>query len=111
MASRPPKTVALSVPMTHTARPANQWQFGHDPRRGSGPAPGAPNAGRPPNAWKLECADLATRGAVAARARGILDDPDHPAWLGAWRFVAEQAFGKPTQPIDLSTEILIRDDT
>ena len=59
-----------------------------------------PNMGRTPDAWKAEMRDLADRAAKAARAQQILETPDHPAWLGAWRFVAEHGYGKPTQRIE-----------
>lgn len=58
-----------------------------------------PGSGRPPDAWKALCADMADRGAKAALAKKVLDDPEHPAWLGAWKFVAEQAHGKAAQTI------------
>lgn len=51
--------------------------------------------GRPPNAWKARMAKLADRWAQAAEAKRILDDPDHPEWMAAGRFAAEQAYGKP----------------
>lgn len=61
--------------------------------------PGNKGGGRPPDAWKALCADMADRGAKAALAKQVLDDPEHPAWLGAWKFVAEQAHGKAAQTI------------
>lgn len=50
--------------------------------------------GRPPDAWKALCRELASREEMLAQARAVLGDREHPAWLGAWRFVAEQAYGK-----------------
>lgn len=61
-------------------------------------------SGRKPDAFKALCADLADRAARAALAQKILETPDHPAWLGAWRFVAEQAYGKPTQPVSANVD-------
>lgn len=55
--------------------------------------------GRPPDAWKAEMRALADSAARAARAKKILETPDHPAWLGAWKFVAEQGYGKADQRI------------
>lgn len=40
-------------------------------------------------------AKLADRWAQAAEAQKILDTPEHPEWMAAGRFVAEQAYGKP----------------
>lgn len=51
--------------------------------------------GRPPDAWKLMCQELASNDVMLEKAREVLKDKEHPAWLGAWRFVAEQGYGKP----------------
>lgn len=72
---------------------------GSDPRQGRGPRKGAPNAGRPPIAYKGRMAALADRGALAAELEGVLDNPAHPHWLQAWKFVTEQAHGRAVQPI------------
>jgi hypothetical protein len=85
------KTVAETVVRTNIGRGGAPLKVGNPGNKGG--------TGRPPNWWKAECAELASLGAQAARAKQILEDPDHPAWLGAWRFVAEQAHGKPTQPL------------
>lgn len=77
------------------------------PGAGGGPQPGA---GRPPNAWKARCAECASKEERFKVAEEILKDKDHPAWLGAWKFVAEQAYGKATQPFsldDVPTEKLL----
>ena len=55
--------------------------------------------GRPTNPWRAECAELADLGLKAARAKQILENPDHPAWLGALKFVSEQAYGKAVQTV------------
>lgn len=58
------------------------FQIGNDPRRGRGPAPGAPNAGRPPDAVRRACreafadrvpmlADLADNGTPEVRLRAL----------------------------------------
>ena len=59
-----------------------------------------PRPGRPTDAWRQEMRNLADSAAKAARAKKILQMPDHPAWLGAWRFAAEHGYGKPTQRIE-----------
>jgi hypothetical protein len=32
-------------------------------------------------------------------AERVLKNAKHPAWLGAWKFLAEHGYGKPTQPL------------
>jgi hypothetical protein len=71
--------------------------------RGRGPAKGAPNAGRPPDAFKAEMAALADRWRQAAKAKGILDDPEHPHWMNAGKFAHEMAHGRPNQAVDLTS--------
>lgn len=56
-----------------------------------------PGGGRPRNEWKALCAGLASSKERLDIAKKILDNPEHPAWLGAWKFVAEQAYGKSAQ--------------
>lgn len=72
---------------------------GNDPRRGRGPSKGAANAGRPPIAYKARMMALADRGALAAELEGVLDNPSHPHWMQAWKFVVEQAYGRAVQPL------------
>ncbi len=38
------------------------------------------------------------------RLRQVLDDPAHPAWLSALRFVAEQGYGKARQQVEVTAE-------
>jgi hypothetical protein len=59
--------------------------------------------GRPKDDWKAQCASLATRGAKAVAARQVIENPDHPVFLGAWKFAAEQAHGKAQASVDLTT--------
>ncbi len=79
--------------------PPGGFRRGPDPRRGAGPAPGAPNAGRPKKATRLlYCEILATEGAQAARDAlagrpdelgRVADHAERRAWL---REIAEVAF-------------------
>ena len=57
------------------------------------------SGGRPPGAWKEICRELSSRQEMLDTAKKVLENPKHPAWLGAWRFLAEQGYGKPVQPI------------
>lgn len=67
------------------------------PGAGGGPQPGA---GRPPAAWKEACKALASKQEVFDKAAQILDNPEHPAFLGAWKFLAEQGYGKPDATVN-----------
>lgn len=66
-ARTPQKSVAKSKPV-----PPAPFKPGDDPRRGRGPAKGAPNAGRPPNEWKQSLRGLADREAVLAHVDAAL---------------------------------------
>lgn len=81
-----------------------QFRAGADPRRGRGPKKGAWNAGRPPDVWRAACRELASRSTVLERAQEVLDNPEHPAWLSVWKFVAEQGFGRAPQAIGTEEE-------
>ena len=70
---------------------------GDDPRRGNGPPKGS--GGRPPNEFKAAMQELASREEALAKVREVLNNPDHPHWLGAYRFAAEHGYGKPAQTI------------
>lgn len=92
-----------------TARKANSavgvpFAPGPDPRRGKGPAPGAPNAGRPPDEFKALCAELATGAATLAAVRAILESPLHPQFMHALKWATEHGYGRATQPIEQKTD-------
>lgn len=59
-------------------------------------------AGRKPDEWKRACAELASNDEILAKAKEVLKDPSHGAWLGAWKWLGEQAYGKAKETIDLS---------
>lgn len=69
---------------------------------GRGPAPGAPNAGRPPDAWKAKMRELADRWAQAAEIEKVLDNPTHEHWMAAGKTVIEQAHGAPSKRVELA---------
>ena len=71
--------------------------------RGRGPAKGAPNAGRPPNAWREKMEALRDRWLIAAEVERIVDDPDHPSWFQVGKFVHEATAGRPHQAVDVTS--------
>lgn len=66
--------------------------------------------GRPKNEWKLICANLASGDETLAIAEEILKDKSHPAWLGAWKYVGEQAYGKAKEEIEHKGEMAVEMD-
>jgi len=71
----------------------------------SGGMPGnVGGTGRPPDAWRALCRTLASRTEMVQTAEEVLKDKNHPAWLGAWKFLAEQGYGKAAQSLDLTTD-------
>lgn len=76
---------------------------GKDPRQGRGPKPGAPNAGRPPNWFKLEMERIGTRPEVFARLRRLTSSsakvPDD-MFLRAFKEITDRWRGKAVQPLE-----------
>ena len=82
-------------------------------KRGRGPAPGSPNAGRPPDEWKAKLRELASRENVLAHIQTVLDSgPEHPFFAKALEYVTEHGYGKATQHIEQSgastLEVIVR---
>jgi hypothetical protein len=73
-----------------------------DPRSGRGPRKGAPNAGRPPDAFKALCQEMATRDETLAAVRAILADRTHPQFMAALKWASENGYGRPTQALEVT---------
>jgi hypothetical protein len=86
---------------------AGHFAKGGDARQGRGPAKGAPNAGRPPDKFKLAMQGIADRPEVlkrlthltGPRRTGSAAVPDD-VFLKAFKEVADRGYGKPAQPIE-----------
>lgn len=85
--------------------PGKPFRKGRDPRRGRGPEKGAPNAGRPPDAFKEMCRKLASSDDVEGeltsilkkrRGKGAKRDPE---FMAALKWTSENGYGKPSQAI------------
>jgi hypothetical protein len=75
-----------------------------DPRKGKGPAKGAPNAGRPRDEWKRELQALASSDAVLTHLRAtIAAGPDHPYFPKALDYLTDHGFGKAMQSVDVTS--------
>ena len=73
-----------------------------DPRRGRGPQPGAPNAGRPPDAFRELCRQLASGETTVGEIRAVLKDRTHPQFMAALKWATEHGYGKPTEHVEHS---------
>jgi hypothetical protein len=98
---KPPQDVDKSAPKSAGSPPGIPFTGADDPRRGRGPAPGAPNAGRPPNEWKAKMAKLADRWQQTLEAQKVLEDPEHEHFMAAGKFCAEQAHGAAAKRVTL----------
>jgi hypothetical protein len=103
---------ADEVRLDKWGRPLVGWAIDRS-KSGRGPAKGAPNAGRPPDAWKATLRELASRENVLAHIQTVLDaGPDHPFFAKALEYVTEYGYGKATQHIEQSggttLEVIVR---
>ncbi|HEX6940302.1 MAG TPA: hypothetical protein VF158_12890 [Longimicrobiales bacterium] len=95
--------------------PGRPFRKGHDPRRGRGPKPGAPNAGRPPDEFKATLARLASRDETLDYLRRCLDGEFGPdAYMKAVQWAAERGYGKVPAEVNAKVsgklEVVIRDE-
>ena len=76
----------------------------------TGPAKGAPNAGRPPDQWKAALRALADRQEVLDHIQRSLDaGPEHPFFPRALDYVTDHGYGRATQPIEANVTVNIAD--
>lgn len=64
--------------------------------------------GRPPDAFKALCRELASRDETVQAVTAILADRDHPAYLGALKWASEHGYGRPTQPVEHAGDVTLR---
>ena len=84
------------------------FKKGGDPRRGQGGGKKG-RSGRKPDAWREMMGRLVNRESTLRALKRVIKNPRHPAWLGALKFAAEQAYGKPTQPLAVEARLTIED--
>jgi hypothetical protein len=88
-------TVAARNSAKKSAKPRGKgvpFAKGGDPRQGRGPAPGAPNAGRPPDEFKAMLAGLASWDVTLGSIAAILADPSHPHFVKALEYVSDRGY-------------------
>ena len=93
---------------SRTPPPPGAFKKGDDPRRGPGGGKKG-RSGRKPDAWKEMMRKLVNRRSTLAALKRVLKNPQHPAWSGALKFAAEQAYGKPTQEIAIEAKLTLED--
>ena len=79
--------------------PGIPFKKGHDVRRGRGPRRGAANAGRPPDEFRAELAQLVSRDETLRALATILSNPNHPHFVHALKYCADRGYGKPLQGV------------
>src|SRR5512146_213384 len=56
-----------------------------------------PGAGRPPDEFRKWCREVLGGKPTVAAVQTIADNPDHPAFLGAMKWLASYGYGQPTE--------------
>ena len=80
-------------------RPYRRGEY--DPtRQGRGPKRGAPNAGRPSDAFREMCRELVRREEVLKAVSKILKNSDHPLFMQALNWATNHGYGKPEQTVN-----------
>ena len=69
------------------------------PGAGGGPQPGS---GRPPDAFKALCRQLASGEITVEQVEAILKDKGHPQFMAALKWATEHGYGKPTEHVEHS---------
>ena len=104
------RNVDKSVEKSPVPKQLKPFVPGPDKRRGNGPKKGAPNAGRPPNAWKARMEALRDRWLIATEASSVVDDTEHPLFVPLGKFLHEAVAGKPAQSVAVqaTAEVTVR---
>jgi hypothetical protein len=86
---------------------SGRFRRGDDPRRGPGGGSGGKKgrSGRRPNAWKQIMARCVTRESTLRALNCVLKNDKHPAFIGALRFAAEYAYGKPQENLEVNGKV------
>ena len=74
-----------------------------DPRAGRGPAPGAPNAGRPPDEFKRIMQGIVSRDEAVRRLAQLASGEktvSDEIFLKAFKESADRGYGKAVQPLE-----------
>lgn len=64
--------------------------------------------GRPPDAFKALCQELASGAKTIDNVKTILGDPDHPQFLPALRWATEHGYGKAKDSVEVSGGVTVK---
>lgn len=81
---------------------------GFDPRRGHGPEPGAPNAGRPPDALKRQVEEILASPECMSTLETILKrggQVDARLWAKVWSAAMDKVVPRPQQQILIDGDV------
>lgn len=67
--------------------------------------PGNVGGGRPSTAWKQRMAYLAEEGRKALETAKVLQNPEHPLFMPAFKFAAEQAHGQAAKRVEVAGDV------
>jgi hypothetical protein len=88
-----------------SAVPGTPFLRGVDPRRGHGPQKGAPNAGRPPEAFRQALNEMLNSEAVLTQVRYFLSgarDVTHDQFWKVVMWLSDRVYGRPVQELQHS---------
>jgi len=88
-----------------SAVPGKPFLRGVDPRRGHGPAKGAPNAGRPPEVFRQELNAMLNSEVVLTQIRYFLSgaaDVTHDQFWKVVMWLSDRVYGRPVQELQHS---------
>lgn len=61
--------------------------------------------GRPPDEFRRILRDMVSRDDRLKHVETVLENPEHPQWMAAWKWATEHGYGKPVQPVEQSGNI------
>lgn len=105
-------TVATSATSSKSAQksaPGRPFAKGADSRRGRGPKKGAPNAGRPPNAFKDFLREMIRDDPTSRQA--LVDAAQNPAggatFTSAWKIATDYDDAKPAEKAQITGKLTV----
>ena len=93
----------MSAKKTPSKTPLRTPAHGKGKLRVGGTNKGGP--GRPPDAFKELCRQLASGDLTVKAVKAILKDEAHPQFMAALKWATENGYGKPNQTIEHSGSI------
>lgn len=95
------KRARKSAKKTATGKP---FKKGDDPRRGKGPPKGAPNAGRPPDAFKREMRETLW-SQVVPKLKKLTKNAEGELLLKIFRELADRGYGRAPMAVEIKEDL------